>query len=351
MQGKITEKKKIVLRRPQYNPEWRRRIVCIGGGTGVSVVLSGLKKYPVDLTAIVSMFDSAGSGGKLRDELGILPPGDVRQCLLVLADDKEIAELCHFRFEKGFLKGHNFGNLLLAVAGNHSGSFIKAIEKVSKILKVRGKVIPVTLEYSDIKVLLKNDQELANEDAIVNCFNLSEIGIKKIFLEPKVTANKQAVKAIEEANLIIIGPGKFYTSLLPNFLVKGIREAVIKSKAKKMFICNLMTQAGNTDNLKVEDFVSILGNYLREDIFDYVIFNTGRLPQNTFGEVKEAFPRTAFVKYSKKILKNKKFIAKDLLDRKIKKIKSNDTFVTGANKRTMVLHDSNKLAKIILKLL
>jgi uncharacterized cofD-like protein len=329
----------------------RKKIVCIGGGTGVSVVLSGLKKYPVDLTAIVSMFDSAGSSGKLRDDLRILPPGDVRQCLLILAGNKEIAELCNFRFEKGFLKGHSFGNLLIAAAENYSGSFAKAIEKVSRILEIKGKVIPVTLEHSDIKVLLKNGQELANEDAIVNCFNLSEIGIKKIFLEPEVSANKQAIKAIKQADLIIIGPGKFYTSLLPNFLVKGIKEAIIKSRAKKMFICNLMTQAGNTDGLRVEDFVSILEDYLDKNIFNYIIFNTGGLKGKALKEVKEAFPRADFVKYDKGLLKDKKFFAFDLLDKKVRKINPNDNFVTGANKRTMVLHDSNKLARIILKLL
>ena len=327
-----------------------KKIVCLGGGTGVSVVLSGFKKYPLDLTAIVTVFDSGGSSGKLRKELGILPLGDVRQCLVALSNETNLTDLFHYRFGKGTLKGHNFGNLLIAAATESTGGLDKAIDKISKILNIKGKVVPVTLDRADIIAILKNNKKIKEEEKIINCPYLSKVGVKKLFLEPEVKANPKAISAIQNADLIIIAPGKFYTSIIPLFLVKGISEAARKSPAKKVFVCNLMTQVGNTDGFSVIDFLTILEKYLGKDIIDYFIFNTGKLSVNQVKEAREVFPKADFIKYDKSLLTRKNFIGADVIDRQIRKINPADTLVKGANQRTMVLHDSQKLAKILLDL-
>ena len=328
----------------------KKKIVCIGGGTGISMVLSGFKKYPVKLSAIVTMFDNGGSSGKLRKELGILPVGDIRQCLVALSNENNLTNFFYYRFRQSKFRGHNLGNLLIAAAAKITGNLEKAIEKIGKILNINGEVIPITLENSNIKATLKNNKKLNGEEKIINYRNLSKIGIKKLFLEPKVKANPKAIAAIKNANLIIIGPGKFYSSIISNFLVKGISEAVKESPAKKIFICNLMTQVGNTDGFKVEDFLRIMERYLGKNVIDYVIFNTGRLSAPISKKVKKIFPGANFVGYGKDLLKEKNFIGKNLVDNRIRKLNPADILVKGANQRTMVLHDSNKLAKILLKL-
>jgi len=324
------------------------KIVCFGGGTGVSVVLSGLKKYPIGLSAIVTMFDSGGSSGVLKKELGILPLGDIRQCLVALSNESNLTNLFHYRFGKGTLKGHNFGNLLIAVAIGATGGLNKALDKITKILNIKGRVIPVTLEKADIVAILKNNKKIKEEEKIINCPFISKVGVKKLFLTPEVKANPEAIPAIKKADLIVIAPGKFYTSILSIFLVKGISEAVRESGAKKVFICNLMTQIGNTDGFSVEDFLKILEKYLGKDVIDYVIFNTGKLSAKQIKEVRKVFPRADFIRYDKSLFKRKNFIGADVIDRQIRKLNPADIFVKGANKRTMILHDSNKLAKIIL---
>jgi uncharacterized cofD-like protein len=339
------------------------KIVCLGGGTGVSVVLSGLKKYPLDLTAIVTMFDSGGSSGKLREELGILPLGDVRECLITLSNENNLTNFFRYRFGKGTLKGHNFGNLFIATAIGTTGGLGKAIDRIGKILKIKGKVIPVTLERADIVAVLKNNKKIRKEEEIINCPYLSKVGVKKLFLKPKAKANPEAISSIKKADLIIIAPGKFYTSIIPIFLVKGIPEVIRKSCAKKVFVCNLMTQVGNTDGFSVVDFLTILEKYLGKDVIDYVIFNTGKLSFNQVKEVRKVFPRADFIRYGKNLLKRTptlpppsrlrrapNFIGADVIDRNIRKINPADTLVKGANKRTMILHHPDKLAKIILNL-
>jgi len=243
-----------------------KKIVCIGGGTGTSIVLSGLRKYPVDLKVVATMFDNGGSSGELRKEMGILPLGDIRQCLVALSGNHNFSPFFLYRFNQGKLKGHNLGNLLIAAAVELTGNLTQGIEKISKLLDIQGDVLPVSLEDAHIKAVLKNNEEIKGEENIVNCGYLSEIGIKKLFLDPKVKANPKAVFAIKNADLIIIGPGKFYTSLISNFLIKEIRDAVRNSRAKKVFVCSLMTQQGNTDHFQVEDFVMEMEKYLGKGI-------------------------------------------------------------------------------------
>ena len=331
-------------------PKKIKNIICIGGGTGTSMVLSGLKNPDLKLTAIVTMFDNGGSSGKLRKELGVLPFGDIRQCLVSLAKKGKLIDFFNYRFSAGALKGHNLGNLLITAASETGESLEKGINKISGILNSSGKVLPVTLEHTNIVAVLKNNQKIEGEDNIVKSRCLSKIGIKKLFLDPKVKVNPRAISAIKKADLIIIPPGKFYTSIISNFLIKEIPEAIKKARAKKIFICNLMTQVGNTDNFKVDNFIEVLEKYLGKNTIDYVIFNTGSLEKKQLKEVNKIFPGADFIKYDEGLLKKEKFIGKDLLDKNIKKQNLADSLVNGVNQRTMILHDSKKIAKTILSL-
>ena len=328
----------------------QKHIVCIGGGTGTAMVLSGLKKHPVDLTAVVTMFDSGGSSGKLKKELGILPIGDVRQCLVALSNQKGLSPFFHYRFAQGSFAGHNFGNLLIAVANGLTGNLAHAIKETGKLLKIKGSVLPVSLGKADIIALLKNGRKVVGEENIIQCRSLSKTGVKKLFLRPKVKINPLVISAIKKADIIVIGPGKFYTSIIPNFLVDGIVKAIRSSKAVKVFICNLMTQIGNTDNFRVEDFVEILERYSGKGVIDYIIFNTEKPSPALRQAANTVFPGATFIGYDKNLSRDKKFIGIDVLDRCFHKPEPADTLVKGANQRTVILHDPHKLAKTIIKL-
>jgi uncharacterized cofD-like protein len=272
--------------------------------------------------------------------------------LTVSASLPDFSELFQRRFERGKIKGHNIGNLIIDEVCRLTGSLDRAIDELRKNLDIKTKILPVTLDKkgANIEVILENNKKIVGEEAIINSKNLSQVGVKKISLVPEVRANLSAVSAIKNADLIIVGPGKLYTSLIPNFLVKGIKNAFLESKARKVFICNLMTQTGNTDSFSVEDFTNEFEKYVGRGVIDYVIFNTGKLTPDLINEIKKAFPKADFVKYDKKLLKRKKFIGKDFLDRRIRKLNPVDVLVKGANQRTMVFHDSEKLTSLILKL-
>src|SRR5277367_4148896 len=202
-----------------------KKVVVIGGGTGNFVVLRGLKKYQLDLTAIVSMADDGGSTGILRDELGVLPPGDVRQCLVALSNSSRLMRsLMNYRFENGGLGGHSFGNLLLSALEKVTGSFEKAVEEAGKILYIRGKVIPVTTNQVRLKMVLANRKVLEGEKEVYLSQEIDQ-GYTTIYLEPDPKANPRAIDEIMNADLIVLGPGGLYTSLIPNLLVEGISDA------------------------------------------------------------------------------------------------------------------------------
>lgn len=282
------------------------KIVVIGGGTGTFTVLSGLKKYPNKLSAIVSMADNGGSTKVLREEFGILPPGSVRPALVALADsEKTLAELFNFRFAQGGLKGHNFGNLFITALSKMYGDFEKAIQEASKLLNIKGKVIPATLDDAQLCAILENGQEIVGETNIDIPKHNGRLSIKKIELRPCCRANKRAIQAIAQANLIVIGPGDLFSSILPNLLVKGISKAIKKSEAKKVYICNLMTKFGETNNFTALDFVQTLEKYLGADILDYVIINNKRPSIKRISKYEKE--KAIFVEYQKSDFKNKKF--------------------------------------------
>ncbi len=253
--------------------------MVIGGGTGNFTVLCGLKNYNVELSAIVSMADDGGSTGILRDELGVLPPGDVRQCLVALSESSSLLRsLMNYRFENGGLEGHSFGNLLLSALEKVTGSFEKAVDEMGKILSIKGKVIPVTTHEVRLKMLLANRQVLEGEKQIYLSQEINQ-GYKTIYLEPYASVNPRAVAELEHADLIVVGPGGLYTSLIPNFLVEGLSEAVLQSKAKKVFIVNLMNRRGQTLGFKTSDYIKEIVKFIGEDVFDYILVNNEKPPQ------------------------------------------------------------------------
>jgi uncharacterized cofD-like protein len=253
-----------------------KKIVVIGGGTGVFTVLTGLKKYFHNLTAVVSMADSGGSSGVLREEFGILPPGDVRRALVALSstDNKTLAALMNYRFSQGNgLSGHNFGNLLIAALTNMSGSFEKALLEAGKILQVKGKIIPVTLHSSHLFAELEDGQVIAGETNIDVPAHDPQLRIERVWLEPKSEINPNARRAIEGAHLVIIGPGDVYTSIIPNLLVGGVSETLRRSSAPVLYITNVMTKFGETNGFKSSDFLRTIEDYVGHNVINVVLVN------------------------------------------------------------------------------
>jgi uncharacterized cofD-like protein len=253
----------------------KTKIIVIGGGTGTFVTLLGLKKYPVQLTAIVTMMDSGGSSGRLRDELGVLPPGDIRQCLVALAKSSRLLrDMFNYRFEEGGLKGHTFGNIFLSTLAKTTGSMKKAIEEVGKILRIQGKVVPITFAKIDLCVKLENGRVIVGETHIdVVEKKEKRAKIERAFLRPSVSANPDALQAIIEADFILIGPGDLYTSIIPNLLVNGVSQALQKSAAKKIFVLNLMTKYGQTTSYSARDHVRDLEKYIGKGVLDIILVN------------------------------------------------------------------------------
>lgn len=251
-----------------------KKIVVLGGGTGTSAVLRALKAYPVHLTAIPSMADDGGSTGILRRELRVLPPGDVRQCIIALADNEDSARaLFGYRFDKGVFRGHNMGNLILAALEQECGSFEKAVGQCSDLLSLRGAIHPATYTSVTLSARLKN--ETVRGQSAIHTRRLDTL--EKLFLEPHPKANPQAITAINEADTIIFAPGDWFSSVMPNFLIPALRAAVKKSHAKKIHICNLATKRGHTDGWNVHTFRTKLEEAIGGTV-DYTIYN-GYLPR------------------------------------------------------------------------
>ena len=255
-------------------------ITTIGGGTGTFNVLSGLgRNRQLNLAAIVSVADSGGSTGELRDEFGILPPGDIRRAIVALAEDTEVVRrLFEYRFKEGHsIGGHTIGNLLLTALSDIMGDFERGIEELSEMFDVHGKVIPVTLENVSLGVTLENGDCILCESQIDVPRHEVSSPIRNAFLLGEGPLNPRAREAIENSDFVIIGPGDLYTSIVPNLLCKGMVEALRASQAKIIYVCNVMTKHGETDGFLVEDFVRVLEQYLGEGRIDYLLVNSGEL--------------------------------------------------------------------------
>lgn len=321
------------------------KIVVIGGGTGTFVALSGLKKHPVDLSAIVTMMDSGGSSGRLRDELGVLPPGDIRQCLVALAtSSKLLRDLFSYRFEEGDLSGHNFGNIFLSSLEKTTGSMEKAIEEVGKILRIHGQVVPVTYKKADLCVELIGGKTIVGETHIDEVEKkITRARIKHAFLKPSVSANPTSLTAINNADLILIGPGDLYTSIIPNLLVKDVSKAVGRSSAHKIYVMNIMTKYGQTTHYSAKDHVNDLEKYIGEGVLDSVLINVTMPTKETlswYEDFDEQPVRDDLVSSKYTIIK------KDLIKNIMLKKGPTDSL-----KRSIIRHDPVKLANAIMEML
>jgi uncharacterized cofD-like protein len=272
-----------------YNYRYLNRgpkIVAIGGGTGLSALLRGLKEYTGNLTAVVTVADDGGSSGRLRRELGILPPGDVRNCIAALADAEPLmTKLFQYRFSDGSgLEGHSFGNLFIVAMSGVTGNFEEAVRETSRVLAVRGQIVPATLANVTLCAHTEDEETIHGESNITD----SPGRIRDVYLQPaNVEANPDAVRAILNADLIVVGPGSLFTSVMPNLLVDGVRQAVQAAPALKVYVCNVATQHGETDTFTVGDHYGALERHAGSHLFHYVLANNnlrGRLPETAHSQ-------------------------------------------------------------------
>ncbi|AWZ47651.1 gluconeogenesis factor YvcK family protein [Hathewaya limosa] len=311
------------------------KVVVIGGGTGLSNLLRGMKKFTSNITAIVTVADDGGGSGVLRDDLGMLPPGDIRNCILALAHTEPVMEeLLQYRFTDGRLKGQSFGNLFLAAMDGISDNFMEAVQKVSSVLAVTGQVLPVTLKNVRLKAKLKNGNIVEGESNIPEEAIKQNTCIEKVFIEPKnARALREAVLAIKEADAIILGPGSLYTSIIPNLLIKEIKDEVHKSTASKIYISNIMTQNGETENYTVKDHIKAIYKHAGKGIIDYTIVNNGSIEK----ELEE--------KYKKQEATLVKVDREEVEKMNIKVIEDNLIKI----KDGYIRHDTTNICKIIMQ--
>lgn len=317
-----------------------KKVVTIGGGTGNFTTLSGLKDLGLDLSAVVSMADDGGSTGLLRDELGVLPPGDIRQCLVALSEsDKMMRDLMNYRFDNGGLRGHSFGNLLLSSLEKITGSFEEAVEKVGEIIKIKGKVIPVTTNKVSLKMLLKDGTLLNGQHEISLNENVHK-GFTNLYLTPSPRANPHAISAIMNADMIVFGPGGLYNSLIPILLTDGISQALRKTKAKKVFVINLMNKKTQSFGYNVSDYLRDVEKFMGADIWDAVVVNNG-YPSEELIRIYES--EGALIRND---LDEERILERSLISEELKEVQKGDLL-----KRNLIRHDPGKLAEVLVGIL
>lgn len=266
--------------RQSVAPEHGPRIAAIGGGTGLSTLLRGLKRYTKNITAIVTVADDGGGSGRLRQDLGMLPPGDIRNCLEALANAEPLmAQLMHYRFPEGELAGQSFGNLFLAALNGIMPSFDRAVKSLSQVLAITGRVLPVTNENIQLEAEFENGARVVGESRIFQCKQEQDCRIRRVNLLPsRPKALPEAVEAIREAEMVVLAPGSLYTSIIPNLLVDGIVEAIRESRALKIYVCNVMTQEGETEGYTASDHIRALFNHSCPGLFDLCLVNDAPIP-------------------------------------------------------------------------
>lgn len=324
------------------------RIVVIGGGTGSFTLLRSLKHYTRHITALVNMADDGGSTGVLRDELGVLPPGDVRQCLVALSESERVRELFNYRFEEGTFAGHAFGNLFMAALEKMTGNFAEAVEEASRVLNITGQVEPITLDK--VTLVMKNAQgeETRGEFKIGHADFGAHGKRPAISLDPDPILNPKAKAAIAAADLVVIAPGNLYGSLAPALIVPGMKEALAATTAKKIYVCNLVTKPGQTDGFTVEDFAEEIERFAGIKL-THVLYNREQPSRELLQ--KYAHDGELPVTYAKSALKNKHYAA------------SGGDFISGeftasnssvsdpiASTRTFIRHDADAIARALMKI-
>ncbi len=323
------------------------KIAVIGGGTGSFTLLTGLKEYTHSLTALVNMADDGGSTGMLRDELGVLPSGDVRQCLVALSDAPKLRDLFNYRFEEGSLKGHAFGNLFLTALEKMTGDFTEGVEVAAEVLNISGRVEPITLTNVTLMMHTETNGEVRGESSVGE----SNLGGErpKLWLEPEAVPNPKALAAIKNADVVVIAPGNLYGSLAPTLIVPGVGEALAASKALKVYVCNLVTKPGQTDGYQVSDFVAEIERLAGRPFLDAVLFNTSQ-PSRALLD-KYAGAGELAVEYDTEMLENATYKAYggNLLAGTIWQNTSGKADPIAAS-RTLIRHDPIVVARSIVDL-
>ncbi len=312
------------------------KIVVFGGGTGLSVILRGIKKFTKDITAVVTVADDGGGSGILREDLGMLPPGDMRSCITALADvEPSMLKLLQHRFKDGYLQGQSFGNLLIAAMYEIFGDYEHALHEIGSIFRLSGKVLPMTLQDTNLKAFLSNGEVILGENEIplyakkVNC-KIDTIELVPSYCEPL----EETLNDIEKADIVAIGPGSLYTSVIPNLLINKISEKIDNSRCKVFYICNMMTQPGETDDYNVLDHVNAIKKHIGKNIIDYVIVNNKKLSDDDI------------IKYlnegSQQVL---------LDDDQIKKLEEEDIRIIADDfieiKHNYIRHNATKIGKLL----
>ncbi len=322
----------------------RKKIVCIGGGTGTFVTLRGLTKYPFDLSAIVAMSDSGGSNKRIRDEFGLLPTSDIRQCFVALSDEDGgaglLRKLFMYRFEKGEgISGMTFGNLFMAALTDILGTQAEAIKQTAKVLRIKGSVIPVSYTQTNLYAQYSDGTIISEEHLIDEPSHDGTLQIKNLWLQPKAKANPEALEVLQTADLIILGPGDVYTSIIPNLLVEDIAHTIQNSKAQKIYVCNLMTKWGQTYNLTAREHLTILERYIGKSI-NIVLVNNGNIPKKALIFYKKYRERPVVDDLSVK--EYYKIIKAALVGNTMVQKNTSDILT-----RSLIRHDSDLLAQAI----
>ena len=306
------------------------KVVTIGGGTGLSVLLRGLKKYPLDITAVVTVADDGGSSGKIRSDMNIPSPGDIRNVIAALSDvEPYLEKMFQYRFDSGEIKGHPVGNLMIAAMTDIHGDFSTAVKVMSRILNVRGTVLPTTNDIATLNAVLSTGEIIRGESSITEAGGV----IDHVYITPsRVKPNEDVLKAIEQADYIIMGPGSLYTSIIPNLVISQVSEKIRESKAKKIYVCNVMTQHGETDNYTVSDHIIAINKHVEENIFDLVIANS------------REFDDRILSKYHKEKQEPVKIDQEKIEELGIKLIKNNDIGIVDNN---TIRHNAEKVSELI----
>lgn len=329
----VTEVSSIIYKRKILASE--PMVVVIGGGTGTSTILRGLKAYTSNIAAIVTVADDGGGSGALRNDLGILPPGDIRNCMIALADTEPVLErLLKYRFTEGSLKGQCFGNLFLAAMHGISDGFEDAVHNMGNVLAITGKVYPVTEDNVFLVAELEDGTQIRGESRI-GSHNFTHPGrIKRVMLDKdKALPVKKAIETIEKADVIVLGPGSLYTSIIPNLLVDGVSKAIAKSRAKKIYVSNIMTQPGETDGYSVSDHIKAIHYHTGEPVIDICIVNSGKIPFYVQKKYEKDDAQMVSIDYDNIKKLGIRIIEKNLV---------------SVNNNNLVRHDSNVLAHTIL---
>lgn len=319
-----------------------KQVVVIGGGTGSFSVLSGMKEYFSNITATVNMVDDGGSTGVLRDELGVLPPGDVRQCLVALSDaPDDVRQLFNYRFGEGSLAGHSFGNLFLSAMERMNNDFIGAVEMAASILQISGRVLPLTID--NCRLCLQNQGKLTRGESAIGEETVKKGSQPKLWIEPNAIITEQAKIALKKADAIVVAPGNLYQSLIPSLLVGGVTEAIDTSKAQVIYIANLVNKPNHTQGFSVMDYVSEIERFMGKRGIDCVLYNTAEPSEELMKRYALEGEYPVIVDQQALSISDKKIVGSRLLLTDVIKAQENDTRIA----RSYIRHDGEAIASAL----